>query len=98
MGDDEIAGSANKTDKPQRRIGDQLREQFMAISKDIPVVVSYAMGDDEALQFASEIAGFLMAHGYQVDSVNPEIYTQPVRGQILDAQPDKTVIVVGFQE
>jgi hypothetical protein len=39
-----------------------------------------------------------MAQGYQVDSVNPEIYNQPVRGQVLDTQPDKTVIVVGFQE
>jgi hypothetical protein len=98
MGDSEITGSATLTNKSQRKIGDQLREQLMSISNDIPVVVSCVMGDDEAFQFASEIAEFLTEKGYRVNGVNLEIFTQPVRGQILDARPDRNVIVIGFQE
>jgi hypothetical protein len=97
MADSEITGST-MTNKPRRKIGDQLREQLLSISKNIPVVVSCVMGDDEAFQFASEIAEFLTVNGYQVNGVNLEIFTQPVRGQILDARPDRTVIVIGFQE
>ena len=94
----EFSGSAAQRDKPQRGLGDQLKGQLLSISKDIPVVVSCVMGDEEAILFASEIAEFLTAQGYRVNGVNPEIYTQPMRGQILDARPDRTVIVVGFQE
>jgi len=45
-------------------------------------------GDQEALQFATEIKNYLASHGWKTNGVDQVWYTEPVTGQTISRNPD----------
>lgn len=76
-------------------IGTQL-ENFL--EKDKKVIITAAMGDPEAFDFASETKVYLEKRGYSVTGINQALTMPPMRGQGVTKNKDgEFEIMIGAQ-
>jgi len=83
---------------PSRRLNDKLKVRLLEVLRDKKkeVSITSALGDGEALIFATEIMEFLSGQDFQVRGVNRAVWSKPLRGQTID--PDTYEIRIGTQE
>jgi len=83
--------------KLNNTIGQQLIDEIEN-RPDKTIRVTAVMGDGEAFRFASQVKNFLEQNGYEPEGVNQAVYSQPIKGQILEEKDDSIDFIIGNKQ
>ena len=82
----------------ERKLDSRLMQQLddlLSGNSGKKISVTAIMGDQEAFQFATQIQNYLVSKGHNPDGVNQAVYTQPVKGQIVEQNENAINFIIG---
>ncbi len=73
-------------------------ETLLSPHKNKTIDVVAVLGDQEAIQFATQIFDYLKSHGYKTSGVSQAVFTGPVMGQSINVESDPVKITIGTRQ